>query len=201
MLAENINDYCAKVAKSEIARLLALLEISQCDQEELYIIYKNLWAVLKPQCSYHDPEIIIPLLVYLYLRIRKVAIGSDRLIENSRLNRHLFRKFVFQILEYAIYDNTEVNPALTVNILESDAEKKKFQEFVRFIRFYSQCPICTKIHEKEYVISYYFNSKKRLKRKLLYYLRQHSLSQNKQDEHYSKKPNFAIPCKKCIAEL
>jgi len=203
MQIENIDDYFAKVAKSEITRLLKLLGASQCDPEKLFAIYKNPCLVFKPQSSYHDPEIIVPLLVYLHLRISNVIIGSNHLIENSGLNRHLFRKFVFQILEYAIYDDTEVNPDLTINILESDTEKEKFQEFVRFIQFYEKCPICMKTHNKEYVISYYFNSKKRLKRKLLYYLRQSLLSQNKQNEHYSKnlKINFAIPCKMCIAEF
>ncbi|HEC36754.1 MAG TPA: hypothetical protein ENI29_00870 [bacterium] len=53
---------------------------------------------------YNDPEILVPLIIYLYCRLHNIVLNRYDLIENSRLTEKILDDFVSSLLDADLDD-------------------------------------------------------------------------------------------------
>ncbi len=93
-----------EIAKCEISRILKILSLPDSHRKEIFDKYKKILANIGPEKEYSDPEILVPLIIYLYCRLHKIVLDRYDLIENSRLTEKIIDDFVLGLLDVDLDD-------------------------------------------------------------------------------------------------
>lgn len=83
--------------KKEMIRLSKDFPIIDEFKEEILEKYKKIFLIFSHGCIYQDPEILIPLIIYLYLTAQNVLMAPFKLIEKSKITETQFLCFESQL--------------------------------------------------------------------------------------------------------
>ncbi|MFW9989967.1 MAG: hypothetical protein ACFFC3_15065 [Candidatus Odinarchaeota archaeon] len=193
-----------QIAESEIERLLQIFSISNFKKEFITKKFLIFYAIFKDRKLYGDPKILVPISLFFCLRLHGISINIFDLIDHSQITKKQFLCFIFQVLDFLLCEQEMLSVNNIPKLLEGCYERRKFHEFRKFIRFYSNCPICGRLHDKAYIITQYFNSNKIFKKKLIKKIKKSEkvfLCKIKNPKCIFFKGeicNFGIPCRDCI---
>jgi len=164
-----VDEQSERTAQQEISRIFESLNLPDAYKSLIFQKFKNIWPQMIGENIYGYPETLVSLIIYLYFRSLNIPISSERLIESSKINRRDFYYFLFQIIEYATTSIYRSQLNLTIDLFETENEKKKFKEFMKFLKVFSNsnCPLCYKVHNKEDLMTFYFSLSREVKKKLL----------------------------------
>lgn len=197
--------FSIQIAENEIPRILKNLSINF---NKGFIIKKFLafYEIFKDRKLYGDPEVLVPISIFFCLRLHDISINIFDLIEHSRITKKLFLCFLFQVLDFALGEHDVLSVNNMSKLLERFYERKKFQEFRNFLKFYTNCPICGIKHDRKFVITQYFNSNKIFRRQLIEKMKKSKkvfvcdFNDQKCIFVKGKMCNFGIPCSDCIKQ-
>ncbi|MBA7530347.1 hypothetical protein ES705_22550 [subsurface metagenome] len=89
-----------KIAKREISRILKELSIPDSHMDNIFEKYLQIHSNMNPERRYHDPETLVPLIIYFYCKVHGIPINSLDLIDHSKLTMQLFKIFMVGILSF-----------------------------------------------------------------------------------------------------
>ena len=99
LIDENKRDAEIK-AEKEISTILELLRFSNSFAEGIFSKFKEIWPQLYPGSRYRNPEKLVPIIMYYYLKLQNIVIDKDELVDVSEISRDEFGSFQLQILHY-----------------------------------------------------------------------------------------------------
>jgi transcription initiation factor TFIIIB Brf1 subunit/transcription initiation factor TFIIB len=89
-----------KRARDELSRLCIILTLPKHIQPEVFEKFKQIYSVLNKGTKYKNPNNLIPLTLYFFLKTHKISISEQDLLYNSYINSRDFYAFKYQILHY-----------------------------------------------------------------------------------------------------
>jgi len=99
LIVENKRDAEIRAEKA-IYTILELLRISKSFVEGIFMKFKEIWPQLYPGSRYRNPEKLVAITMYYYLKLQNIVIDKDELVDVSEISRDEFRNFQLQILQY-----------------------------------------------------------------------------------------------------
>ncbi|KKM30626.1 hypothetical protein LCGC14_1566050 [marine sediment metagenome] len=93
-----------KIAKCEISRILKNLSLPNTHKKEIFEKYKKVLPHIGSEKIYSDPEILVPLIIYLYCRLHNIVLDRYDLFENSRLTEKILDDFVLALMDINLDD-------------------------------------------------------------------------------------------------
>ena len=87
-------------ARIEISRILNYLNLPESPKRAIFDKFKNFYAALKPGTKYRNPEKLVPLTIYFYLKFQNISIKEAELLEVSRISKKEFNAFKLQIQNF-----------------------------------------------------------------------------------------------------
>ncbi len=89
-----------QIAKIEISSILASLDISSGIKESIYKIYLKIRKGLPSGTKFRNPQKLIPLVIYYYLKLNTIPLDEERLLEVSKITKKEYNSFKSQILSF-----------------------------------------------------------------------------------------------------
>ena len=87
-------------ARIEISRISDYLNLPESPKRAIFDKFKNFYAALKPGTKYRNPEKLVPLTIYFYLKFQNISIKETELLEISKISKKEFNAFKLQIVEF-----------------------------------------------------------------------------------------------------
>ena len=94
------DDFMNQIARIEIASIVASLKLSPKIKESLYRIYLKIRKGLKSGTKFRNPQKLIPLVIYYYLKINIIPLNEEKLLEVSKINKKEYCSFKHQIIRF-----------------------------------------------------------------------------------------------------
>lgn len=106
-------------ARIEISRILNYLNLPESPKRAIFDKFKNFYAALKPGTKYRNPEKLVPLTIYFYLKFQNISIKEAELLEISKISKKDFNAFKLQIQNFfPQYKERNRKEYITQRILE-----------------------------------------------------------------------------------
>ncbi|MFW9879081.1 MAG: hypothetical protein ACFFG0_38870, partial [Candidatus Thorarchaeota archaeon] len=87
-------------AEKAIYSILESLRLSKSLAEGIFMKLKEIWPQLYPGSSYRNPEKLVTITMYYYLKLQNIVIDKNELVDVSEITRDEFRNFQKQVLRY-----------------------------------------------------------------------------------------------------
>jgi len=87
-------------ARIEISRILDYLNLPESRKRAIFVKFKNFYTALKPGTKYRNPEKLVPLTIYFYLKFQNISIKEAELLEISKISKREFNAFKLQIQNF-----------------------------------------------------------------------------------------------------
>lgn len=87
-------------ARIEISRILNYLNLPESPKRAIFDKFKHFYAALKPGTKYRNPEKLVPLTIYFYLKFQNISIKEAELLEVSKISKKEFNAFKLQIQNF-----------------------------------------------------------------------------------------------------
>lgn len=87
-------------ARIEISRILDYLNLPESPKRAIFDKFKNFYSALKPGTKYRNPEKLVPLTIYFYLKFQNISIKEAELLEISNISKREFNAFKLQIRNF-----------------------------------------------------------------------------------------------------
>ncbi|MFX1529571.1 MAG: hypothetical protein ACFFBC_00515 [Promethearchaeota archaeon] len=87
-------------AEKKISKILESLKFNNSFTEGICKKFKEIWPKLKVGSIYRNPEKLVTVIMYYYLRLQNIVIYKDELVEVSEISREEFRNFQTQVSQY-----------------------------------------------------------------------------------------------------
>ena len=106
-------------ARIEISRIIDYLNLPESPKRAIFDKFKNFYAALKPGTKYRNPEKLVPLTIYFYLKFQNISIKETELLEISKISKKEFNAFKLQIQKFfPQYKTRDRKEYITQKILE-----------------------------------------------------------------------------------
>jgi len=106
-------------ARIEISRILNCLNLPESPKRAIFEKFKNFYDALKPGTKYRNPEKLVPLTIYFYLKFQNISIKESELLEISNISKKEFNAFKLQIQNFfPQYKERNRKEYITQRILE-----------------------------------------------------------------------------------
>ena len=106
-------------ARIEISRISDYLNLPESPKRAIFDKFKNFYAALKPGTKYRNPEKLVPLTIYFYLKFQNISIKETELLEISKISKKEFNAFKLQIQHFfPQYKERNRKEYITQRILE-----------------------------------------------------------------------------------
>lgn len=89
-------------AESEISKIFIGLNLFTFEvlQQTIFEKYKKIQPKLHENNKYRDPKLLIPIIIYVYLRLFDHKINKSDLLAVSEISRADFNDFIIQLKKY-----------------------------------------------------------------------------------------------------
>ena len=94
------DDLMNQIARIEISSIVASLKLSSKLKEPLYKIYLKIRRGLQSGSKYRNPQKLIPLILYYYLKINNIPLDEKKLLEVSKIDKKEYNSFKPQIIKF-----------------------------------------------------------------------------------------------------
>jgi len=93
--------FILETARKEIARLLEVLGYSTLEMnQDILKNVKTIWQKIEKGTKFRNVEKLVPAVIYVYFKIKCLAINWSKLLENSKLSKEEFRGALMTALRF-----------------------------------------------------------------------------------------------------
>jgi hypothetical protein len=87
-------------AREEILRILSAMHLSLTHEDAIYKKFWHIYRLLQPGTKYRSVEKLVPICLYLHLRMESIVFQKEALLNVSKISAKDFRKFLLQLGQY-----------------------------------------------------------------------------------------------------
>ncbi|TXT61052.1 MAG: hypothetical protein BAJALOKI2v1_50020 [Promethearchaeota archaeon] len=117
--AKNTNEVLNHRIRIEISRILNALNLPFSYREMIVKKVKAIRNSLTPGTKYRNPDKLIPIVVYMFMKFQKISINKEQLLEISRVNKRDFHAFLLTIQKFfPKYDEEKKKAYINQKIME-----------------------------------------------------------------------------------
>ncbi len=89
-----------KRAKIEISRIFEALQLPKSLKEDIFMKFVKIRAILGNGTKYRNPDKLVPIIIYIGMKLRKYPIRQDEILNVSKISKREFNAFLLQISNY-----------------------------------------------------------------------------------------------------